>query len=116
MIDSVPQFLQGAFKFTGAGYDSPASIAGAPAYTVPGTKRAQLIYFRGGNSTGDMVDVILSRDGKPMRHFPIGAHGAVHVPLAVVEDLEPDQKLSFSILAPAGTSGTLVIDVGLIEI
>ncbi len=116
MIESVPQFLQGVFAFTGAGYDAPASFADALSYSVPSAKRAQLIYFRGGNSSGDMVDVILSRDGKVMRHFPIGAHAAVHVPLAVVEDLEPDQKLTFAVAAPAGTAGTLVIDVGLIEI
>jgi hypothetical protein len=116
MIDSVPQFLQGAFAFAGSGYDSPVPFADSLAYSVPPTKRAQLIYFRGGNSSGEMVDVILYREGKVMRHFPIGAHGALHVPLAVVEDLEPDQKLSFRVAAPAGTNGTLVIDVGLIEI
>ncbi len=116
MIDSIPQFLQGIYTFTGAGYASPTPISDALAYTVPATKRAQLIYFRGGNSSAEMVDVVVFRDGKVMRHFPIAAHGAMHLALAVVEDLEPDQTLTFSVAAPAGTSGTLVIDVGLIEI
>jgi assimilatory nitrate reductase catalytic subunit len=116
MNDSTPKFLQGVFSFTGAGYDTPAPFAEALDYTVPGTKRSQLIYFRGGNSAADMVSVVLLRDGKLMRHFQIGGHGAIHVPLAVVEDIEPDQKLSFRVCAPAGCSGTLIIDVGLIEI
>jgi len=52
----------------------------------------------------------------PMRYFPIGAHAGVHVPLAVVEDLEPDQKITLVVAAPEGVAGTLVVDVGLIEI
>jgi hypothetical protein len=116
MIDSIPKFLQGVFAFTGAGYENPVPIAAALDYAVPGTKRAQLIYFRGGNSSGDMVSVVLLRDGAPMRYFPIGAHAGVHVPLAVVEDLQPDQKITLQLAAPAGVSGTLVIDVGMIEI
>jgi len=116
MIDSIPKFLQGVFAFTGAGYDKPVPIAEALDYMVPGTKRAQFIYFRGGNSSGDMVAVVLLRDGVPMRYFPIGAHAGVHVPLAVVEDLEPDQKITLVVAAPEGVAGTLVVDVGLIEI
>jgi len=116
MIESVPQFLQGVFKFTGTGYDSPVPLEGGPVYHVPAARRAQLIYFRGGNSSDELIDVVLYRDGKVMRHFPVGARAAAHVPLAVVEDLEPEQALSFSVAAPTGTSGTLVMDVGLIEI
>ena len=116
MNDSRPKFLQGTFAFTGAGYDQPAVFAEGLTYRVPGTRRAQLIYFRGGNSSTEMVNVALLRDGEPMRHFPIGAKGAVHVPLAVVEDLEPDQTVTLLVAAPGGCSGILIIDVGLIEI
>jgi hypothetical protein len=116
MIESMPRFLQGIFTFSGQGYDSPMPISDALSYDVPASKRSQLIYFRGGNSSAEMVDIVLLRDGKVMRHFPVGAKGAVHVPLAVVEDLEPEQKLTLSVAAPAGLTGTLVIDVGLIEI
>jgi hypothetical protein len=34
----------------------------------------------------------------------------------VVEDLEPDQVLTLTVAAPPGVAGTLVLDVGLIEI
>jgi hypothetical protein len=116
MIDSIPKFLQGIFAFTGAGYDSPVPVSAALDYVVPATKRAQLIYFRGGNSSAEMVAVILLLDGAPIRYFPIAAHGSVHVPLAVVEDLEPDQTVTLALAAPPGLQGTLVIDTGLIEI
>jgi hypothetical protein len=116
MIDSIPKFLQGVFTFTGEGYASPLPVSSSLDYAVPGTKRAQLIYFRGGNSSGEMVTAILLRDGKPMRYFPISARGGVHVPLAVVEDLEPEQRITLALAAPAGISGTLVVDIGLIEI
>jgi hypothetical protein len=114
MIESVPQFMQGVFTFTGAGYDTPAPLG--VRYTVPSDKRSQTIYFRAGNSTDAMVAVVLLRDGKPMRYFPVGARAAVHVPLSVVEDLEPEQTLEAVLAAPAGISGTLVLDIGLLEI
>ena len=40
----------------------------------------------------------------------------MHVPLAVVEDLQPDTVIEVYFAAPAGVSGTLVLDIGLIEI
>lgn len=116
MNDPTPEFLQGTFAFTGAGYDQPSVFAEGLTDRVPGTRRARVIYFRGGNSSTEMVNVALPRDGKPMRHFPIGAKGAVHVPFAVVEDLEPDQTVTLLVAAPAGCSGILIIDAGLIEI
>jgi hypothetical protein len=38
------------------------------------------------------------------------------VPLAVVEDLEPETKIEIYVGAPEGVSGTAVIDLGIIEI
>ena len=34
-----------------------------------------------------MIYLVLTRGGRPMRYFPVGAKGAIHVPLAVVEDI-----------------------------
>jgi assimilatory nitrate reductase catalytic subunit len=116
MIDSIPRFMSGAFPFTGAGYDQPAMLAPSLVYTVPSDKRAQLIYLRGGNSSSELIYLMLMQDGKPMRTFPVGAKAGIHVPLAVVEDLQPDTKVEVYFGAPAGDSGTIVLDVGLIEI
>jgi hypothetical protein len=116
MIDSKPRFLQGVFAFTGAGYGQPALLAEALVYTVPPDKRAQLIYLRAGHSAPGMVYFALMQNGATMRLFPVAAAGATHVPLAVVEDLEPDTKIEIFVGAPEGVGGTAVIDLGIIEI
>jgi len=50
-----------------------------------------------------------------MRYFPIGARAACHVPLRVVEDLAPDTELAVLLAAPEQVTGTLVVDIGIIE-
>lgn len=88
----------------------------ALSYVVPPGSTTQPVYFRGGNSTDEMISVILVRDGIPMRYFPIAAKGATHVALRVVEDLLADTVLEVFIAAPEGVSGTVIVDLGLVEI
>ena len=114
-METTPRFLNGVFGFTGKGLDTAGPLDGLT-YTVPSDKRSQLIYFRGGNSADGLVSVSLVRDGKPFRTFPIGAKSAMHVPLAVVEDLYPESKVEVFVAAPEGVSGQVVLDIGLIEI
>jgi assimilatory nitrate reductase catalytic subunit len=116
MIDSTPRFLQGAFKFAGQGYETATLLDPALEYTVPSDKRAQLIYLRAGNSWDGMIYLVLMQNGAPMRLFPVAGNGATHVPLAVVEDLEPGTKISVFVGAPPSSTGTAVVDIGLIEI
>jgi hypothetical protein len=113
---STSRFIHGVFAFEGRGFDTPHSFGTKASYAVAPDKRAQLIYFRAGNSSPELVNLSLLRDGKVMRHFPIGAKSSVHVPLAVVEDLSPETKLEVVLAAPEKSSGFVVIDVGLIEI
>jgi len=112
---SQPRFLQGAFPFAGAGLDNPGKLDGVPAYQVPADRRAQLVYFRGGNSTDELIYVSLMRDGEPMRLFPLGARAGSHVALRVIEDLLPGTEIEIHLAAPEGTSGTAIVDVGLVE-
>jgi hypothetical protein len=116
MIESTPRIVTGILPFIGAGYDSPIAPDGMPTYTVPDDKRTQLIYLRAGNSADGMIVLVLLRDGKPMRLFPLGAKSGQHVPLAVLEDLYPETTLEMRIAAPEGLSGTVVVDMGLVEI
>ena len=116
MRESIPKFLNGIFSFVGAGYEKPSLLSGKLTYLVPPDKRTQLIYFRGGNSSDEMVYFVMMRDGVPMRYFAIGAKAGTHVPLAVVEDLSPETKLELLFGAPTGATGYVVIDVGLVEI
>ena len=119
MTDSTPRVITGIYRFQGGGYDRPIPLAGGkaePSYTVPPDKRAQLIYFRVGNSCAEMIALALLRNGGVMRVFPVGAKAAEHVPLAVVEDLMPETRLEVRVAAPEGVSGTVVLDMGLVEI
>jgi hypothetical protein len=115
-VHSTPRFLQGVYSFEGKGLDRPAPIDPALSYVVPSGVTAQAVYFRGGNAAAELVSVVLMRDGSPMRYFPIGAKGDVHVPLRVVEDLVAGTAVELWLAAPAGVSGTVVVDLGLVEI
>jgi len=115
-MSSTPRFIHGVFSFEGKGLDSPQDLGPSTSYVVPADKRAQLIYLRAGNSSAELVYLLLTRDGKPMRYFPIGAKSGAHVALVVTEDIFPDTKLDVLLAAPPGASGDLVIDIGLLEI
>ena len=115
-MEAAPRFLQGVFPFKGSGLDKPMPLDGKLAYTVPSDKRAQLIYLRAGNSSAELVYLVLTRDGRPMRYFPVGAKASDHVALVVTEDVFPDTRLDVLIAAPSGASGDLVLDIGLLEI
>ena len=115
MRDAVPKFLQGVGPFCGVGLDTPQPL-GTLASRVPADRRAQLNYFRAGNSSDDLACVTLLRDGAVMRLFPIGTKGAAHVSLAVVEDLPPETEITVAARAQHGTAGALVLDIGLMEI
>jgi hypothetical protein len=113
---SSPKFLQGFFTFDGKGFDNPFPLNPSLRYVVPAGSTTQPVYFRGGNSTDDMITVVMMRDGSPMRYFPIAAKGSVHVSLRVVEDLLADTVLELFLAAPDDTSGTVVVDLGMVEI
>lgn len=111
-----PAFIQGLFAFEGKGLEYPNPFNPPVAYEVPPDKRAQTIYFRAGNASSEMIYLVLTNGGRPMRYFPVGAKGAVHVPLAVVEDIAPGSKVEILIAAPLGLKSSVLLDVGFMEI
>lgn len=113
---STPRFLQGVYAFEGQGLDEPFLLDPSLRYTVPPGSSTQPVYFRGGNSTGEMIYLTLVRNGAAMRYFPIAAKGFTHVSLRVVEDLLSDTVIEVFAGAPEGLTGTVVVDVGLVEI
>jgi assimilatory nitrate reductase catalytic subunit len=115
-MSTTPRFVQGVYAFAGRGLDKPSLLHPTATYTVPAGVRTQPVYFRGGNATDELVCVVLMRDGAPMRYFPVGAKGDVHVSLRVVEDLLADTRLELHLAAPEGLTGTVVVDLGLIEV
>lgn len=49
-----------------------------------------------------------------MRYVPVAARGAIHVPLAIVDELQPGTEIS--IAAAAESSGKLILDAGILEV
>jgi hypothetical protein len=115
-VNSIPRLLQGVFTFEGKGLDRPAPLSPELSYVVPDGVFAQAVYFRGGNASAELVCAVLMRDGRAMRYFPIGAKSDVHVPLRVVEDLAAGASVELWLAAPAGANGTVIVDLGLVEI
>jgi len=110
-----PNSCKACITSPGRGLDLPQSFATPVLYKVPFDKRSQMVYFRAGNSSAELIYVVLMRDGKAMRYFPLGAKSATHVPLAVLEDLHPDTLMEVLLAAPTGTSGSLILDIGFTE-
>src|SRR3954467_15030073 len=115
-MNETPKFIQGVFTFRGAGLTRLAPLTPAATYKVPYDRRAPLIYPSAGNATAELVYLSLNRGVKSMRLFPIGAKEAVHVPLSIVEDVDPESELELCIGAPEGLDGAVVIDMGVLEI
>ncbi|GAA2048777.1 molybdopterin oxidoreductase [Williamsia deligens] len=111
---STPHFLQGVFPFTGTGLATSAPLDASLRYVVPSGLTAQPLYFRGGNSSDELVHVSLTCDGEVMRMFPMGARASVNIPLRVVQDVDPDSVLDLVFAAPDGCSGEMVVDFGMV--
>lgn len=114
-MESTNVFLQGVRTIAGAGLDAPAPADPPLTHTVLGGSVCQALYFRGGNSTDELGLAVLVKDGQPMRYFPIGAKADNHVPLRVVEDVLGDSVLELHLAAPAGVTGEVVVDFGMVE-
>ena len=111
-----PAFIQGVFTFEGNGLGKPAPFSQPATYGVPQDRRAQMIYFRAGNAAPELVCLVFACNGRTMRYFPVGAKSAMHVALAVVEDLDPGSLVEVLVSAPEGLKSTIVLDAGFLEI
>lgn len=116
MVQPTPRFLQAIRTFDGRGLDEYLPFFPPLNYQVPDGRQAQCVYFRGGNSAPELICVVLTKDGEPMRLFPIGARSSVHIPLRITENLLADTELELHVAAPSGMEGTVVVDLGILEI
>jgi hypothetical protein len=109
------RFLQGAFPFIGKGIFESVPIDSSLDMTVRKGMQAQVLYVRIGNHSEDLIYLTLTSNGTPIRHFPVGPQGALHIPM-VIQELHPaGTKLSFLLAAARGVSGTVIVDVGIKE-
>ncbi len=110
--DGTPILLQTITTFEGRGLERPQPLG--LTYVVPAGRTAGMLYFRAGSTVSGMVNITVMRDGRPMRFFPVAANSAMHVSLAIVEELPPATRIE--ILAAGEGSGTLILDIGYLEL
>ena len=110
------RFIQGVFNYQGAGFTQPVALEPKADYVVPAGKRAHLVYCRVGNPSPELICLILKRDGKLTRYFPVGAKAGAQMPHALVDDLLARSEIEVVIAAPAGLAGSVIIDMGFVEI
>ncbi len=111
---SKPAFIQGTYNFQGEGIDKPVELYNA-SYTVPNHKTSKLVYCRIGQTSDDLINITLLRDGEVMRLFPLGMKNSMHFPLAIQEDLPAGTVISLQLSAPENASGSLFVDLGFME-
>jgi hypothetical protein len=110
--EGTPVLLQTLVTFEGHGLAAPQPLG--LSYTVPKDRTAGMFYFRAGSTVAGMVNVSVMRDGKLMRYFPVAPNSAIHVSLAIVEELPEGTRID--ILAAGEGTGTLILDVGYLEV
>ncbi len=110
------RFLQGVYPFVGRGVFDLGPLNDALAYTVPAGKTAEVLYFRGGNLSDDILYLALSINATPVRYFPVGPKSDFHVPLAIIETYPGGSRIEVALAAPRGLAGTVVVDVGIVEV
>jgi assimilatory nitrate reductase catalytic subunit len=109
-------FLQGVFQFEGHGLDKPKSLTPSLSHTVPKDHVGLPLYARAGNSSSEMICLVLMKNGKPVRYFPVGAKGSFDVGLHIVEENTAGTVFEVCLAAPEGLKGTVIVDFGLSEI
>ena len=113
--EAAPRFLQGVFPFAGRGFFDLGPLNDALCYQVPPGKSAEVIYFRAGNLSDDLLYLALSVNGQPVRYFPVGPKADFHVPLSIVESHPAGSRIEICLAAPRGLTGSVVVDVGILE-
>jgi assimilatory nitrate reductase catalytic subunit len=113
--EAMPRFLQGVFPFAGRGFFDLGPLNDALSYQVPPGKSAEVIYFRAGNLSDDLLYLALSVNGQPVRYFPVGPKADFHVPLSIVESHPAGSRIEICLAAPRGLTGSVVVDVGILE-
>ena len=113
---ATPRFLQGVYPFAGRGVFELAPLHDDLMYVVPAGKVTQVVYFRAGNVSDDLLYLTLVANDTPVRYFPVGPKSDFHVPLAIVESYPAGTHLQIGLAAPRGLTGSVIVDVGLIEI
>ena len=112
---ATPRFLQGVYPFAGRGFFDVGPLHDALCYVVPKGAKAEVIYFRAGNLSEDLIYLALCVNGQPVRYFPVGPKADFHVPLSITETHGTGVRVEVGLAAPRGLNGAVVVDVGILE-
>jgi assimilatory nitrate reductase catalytic subunit len=112
---AAPRFLQGVFPFVGRGLFDPLLLDETLRFVVPPGRATTVVYLRAGNHSDDLIYLMLVADGAPRRYFPVGPKADANVALAIYEGHPAGTELSLHYAAPRGIPGTVVIDLGLVD-
>lgn len=112
---ATPRFLQGVYPFAGRGFFEVGPLNDVLCYVVPRDAQAEVIYFRAGNLSDDLIYLALCVNSLPIRYFPVGPKADFHVPLSITETHPAGARIEVGLAAPRGLTGSVVVDVGLLE-
>ncbi|MBA3470476.1 MAG: molybdopterin oxidoreductase [Herpetosiphonaceae bacterium] len=110
--EGTPVLLQTITVFEGRGLLDPQPLE--LRYRVPPGRTLGMLYFRAGSTVSGLVNVSITRDGALLRYFPVAANSAIHVSLAIVEEHPAGALLE--VWAAGEGSGTLILDIGYLEV
>ena len=98
------------------GWRVPIPFQPPVTYQVPADKRVPDHLLPGGQrrAGNDLPGSDAPRQAHAL--LPGRREGAIHVPLAVLEDIPPGSPVEILIAAPAGLKSSVLIDVGFLEI
>lgn len=113
--EATPRFLQGVFPFMGRGIHELIPLSDGLGYRVPRGGIAEIVYFRAGNVSDDLIYLALTANSAPLRYFPVGPKADVHVRLVIIESHAAGTLIQVALAASRGVSGTVVVDVGILE-
>ena len=114
--EAEPRFLQGVFPFMGRGIHELIPLSDSLGYRVPRGSSAEIVYFRAGNVSDDLIYLALTANGAPLRYFPVGPKADIHVRLVIVESHAAGTLVQVALAASRGASGTVVVDAGILEV
>ena len=113
---ATPRFLQGVYPFVGRDIFGSIPLHADLTYTTPAGASAELAYVRAGNSSDDLIYLVILANDVPLRYFPLGPKADTHVGLAIVEKHPAGTLITVHVSAPRGVTGAVILDIGIMEL
>ncbi len=113
---AVPRFLHGVYPFVGRGVYELSPLSDSLSFTVPQHRTVETPYVRAGNSSDDLIYLAISANGSPVHYYPLGPRSDIDIAPSIGETHSAGTRLDICFAAPRGLAGSVIVDVGLVEI